>query len=368
MGGQATVTVVNAPAPSTPSGGETEEGSLNVTVVNGSVTEDELRSTPLEVKIIEEIDDPDALVDAFIDLRYAMDKANNMPLFVEVANPGRRDINQAAIPSDAPNAISWSSISATNFPLTIDTTGYQSVVIQKTTAGIITVTVSNDGVTWYATAGCLGSTPQTMIANMPAALGVYVYPVTAKFFRLTGPASLVSCLIYLRSAPMVPLGTIGTVSAVTTLKQLNGTDIVNSTLAGTLAVGGAVASGIVPTTNHIMTGGIDQGRLNTPGAVTAAFTPKTRRALVDELGRFIPPNMDTQLPLNFLGQASALVKDVSQHEGNSLIEIMYHILIELRTLNHQIHELPISIGAGTMNPTDDLSDIRTEMKRYNYDD
>jgi hypothetical protein len=326
-----------------------------------SLTDAELRALPLQVEISETNDEK-------VDISLAMNKANNMPLFTEVANPGLRDVLQAAIPSDAPIAINWSSSTVATTPLTIDTTGYQSIVIHKDTAGIITPTTSNDLSSWFAVFGYTATAPNTMTATLPAATGVYIFPVTGKFFRLTGPASNVHCTIYLRQAPatLSTLGTIGTVSTVTSLKQLNGTDIVNSTLAGSLAVGGAVASGLVPTTQHIMTGGIDQGRLNTPGAVAANMTPKTRTALIDEKGRFILANVDPQLPSNFLGQASALVKEVSQHEGQSMIEVLAHILVELRTLNYQINQLPISIGAGTFNASDDLDDVRTAMKEYNY--
>jgi hypothetical protein len=295
-----------------------------------------------------------------LDISYAMDKTNNMPLFVEQSNPEKRDINQAAIPSDAPNAINWSSITAAT-PITIDTTGYQTIIIQKTTAGIITPTISNDGATWFGTLGALSTTPYAPASTMPAATGIYIFPVTARYFRLTGPASQVQCVIYLRQTPYVQYIN-------DNLTAIAGTAVVTGGLAGTLGIGSSVATGVAPTSNPVQIGGVDAGRLNTPGAVAANLTPKTRRALIDEAGRFINAPVDLNTGLGFQNNVAQYVKDVSQHEGQSVIELLNHILVELRSLNYQIHELPISIGAGTMNMIDDLSDIRTEMKQYDYDD
>ena len=325
-----------------------------------SLTDGELRSTPIQVEIVPSSEETDT-----IDISYAMDKSNNMPLFVEQSNKPKADEQGAQIPSDAPKEIVWQSSSAAVKPLTIDTTGYQSIAIHKTTAGIITPYTSNDLNTWFAVLGYTATAPQTMTATLPAATGLYIFPVTGRYFRLIGPATYVQCTIYLRQVPCT-LSTIGTVSTVTTLSQFAGTAIVNAGVAGMLAVGGNIATGTAPTANPIQIGGVDAGRLTTPGAVAAALTPKTRRALVDELGRFIAPNMDITTGLNFQNLVSAYTKDSSQHEGQSIIEILAHILVELRTLNWQIHELPISIGANTMAPADDLDEVRTEMKAYNY--
>ena len=300
-----------------------------------------------------------------LDISYAMDKTNNMPLFVEQSNKPKFDELGAQIPSDAPKEIVWQSSTAAVKPLTIDTTGYQSIVIHKTTAGIITPYTSNDLNGWFAVMGYTATAPQTMTATLPAATGVYIFPVTGRYFRLVGPATYVQCTIYLRNVPCT-LSSIGTVSTVTTLSQFAGTAIVNAGVAGMLAVGGNIAAGAAPTANPIQIGGVDAGRLNTPGAVAAGLTPKTRRALVDELGRFIAPNMDISRELNFENSVSAFTRDVTQHEGQSIIEVLAHILVELRTLNWQIHELPNSIGATTMAPNDDLDEVRTEMKAYNY--
>jgi hypothetical protein len=287
-------------------------------------------------------------------LAFAMDKHQNLPLFVEQSNPPLKDVAGAQIPSDAPTAILFQSNSVAQGPLTIDTTGYQSIVIHKITAsGIITPTTSNDGLTWYGVMGATATAPYLLTSTLPAAAGVYVFPVTGKFFRLTGPASYVQAIVYLRQAPVLQ-------SMTENLAYVGGTLTVTAGLAGMLAVGGNVASGVAPTANPVQIGGVDAGRLNTPGAVAANLTAKTRRALVDELGRFIPPNIDPSTSLNFENSTHAWVRDTAQHEGQSLIEILYTILVEMRVLNHQIHEL------GAMNPAGDLDDMRKEMKQFNY--
>lgn len=343
---------------------EALSGTLTVITETTTLTDDELRSTPIVVKTIEEIDSPNYNQDSLVDVRYAMDKTNQMPLYTEVSNPERRDEIGAIIPSDAPKQIVWNSISAINNPLVIDTTGYQSIVIQKSTAGIITPYTSNDGQVWYAVMGCLSSTPQTMTATLPAALGVYIFPVTGKYFKLVGPASEVRCLIYLRYAPMIPLGTIGTVSTVTTLSQFAGSAIVNAGVAGMLAVGGNIATGAAPTASPVQIGGVDEGRLITPSNTAANLTPKTRRLLVDERGRIIENNVDARFggEANYQGTATANVRDVTSSEGQLQIEILQQILVEMRLLNHQIHEM----ANGTTTILDDLEMIRNSFSRVNY--
>lgn len=293
-------------------------------------------------------------------LSFAMDKQLNMPLFVEAVNTERRDLIGAQIPSDAPAPISWTSISVANAPLTIDTTGYQSIIVQKTTAGIITPTVSNDGATWFGTMGVTATAPYAPGTTLPAATGVYIFPVTGRYFRLTGPASVVNCLIYLRQAPSWQ-------NTTDNLAYVAGSAIVTGGLAGVLSVGGNVATAVAPTANPVQIGGVDAGRLTTPTMVAAGLTPKTRRALTDELGRFIPPNIDLATCANYLGGMSAQITDTAQHEGQSQIEIMAQILVELRTLNHQIHELPLSFNSGTpWQATDDTENIRNEYNKFEY--
>jgi hypothetical protein len=325
--------------------------------VTGPLTNSEIRALPIQVEQAVVPDLPDHIDN--LDLSYAMDKANQMPLFVEVANPEKRDVLGARVPSDAPGPITWTSLTAASLPITIDTTGYQSIVIHKVTTGIVTPTTSNDGLNWVGMVCCQADAPQTLGTTLVAAAGVYILPVTGKYVRLTGPATLVTCVIYLRQVPFSVLTS-------TNIGYVGGTTVGNAGLAGVIAVGGNVATAVAPTTNPIQIGGVDAGRLVTPTMVATGLTPKIRRALVDESGRFIPPMVELTSGLNFQAAASAYTKDVSQHEGQSMIEVLNHILVELRALNWQMHELPINIGAGTMNPSDDLDDLRTEMKSYNY--
>jgi hypothetical protein len=70
--------------------------------------------------------------------------------------------------------------------------------------------------------------------------------------------------------------------------------------------------------------------------------------------------------MNFQANLASFVKDTSQHEGISVIEMLAQILAELMVLNLQIHELPINIGATSYNNADDVEDIRAEMFASNY--
>lgn len=322
------------------------------------ITDDELRATPLEVT------DPIVAEDTIDGIRrdewlsLAMDKTNNMPLFTEVSNPGRRDINQAAIPSDCPNPILFTSLTVANQPLIIDTQGYNSIVIHSLTSGIITPTTSHDNRNWLGMVGYTATAPKTLITTCAAA-GVHVFPCTGRFVKLTGPASLVQAIVYLRNIQTVPLSTIGTVDAVGRVNQWNGTDIVTAGLAGVLSVGGNVATGAAPTTNPIQIGGVDIGRLT---GVAANLTPKVRRILVDERGRLISSEVEPNSGLNFHGALSAYVQEVSQLDGVSMVELLGMILGELRILTQQIHEL----GRGsTFSSKDSPEELRKDFYNFN---
>jgi len=293
-------------------------------------------------------------------LSFAMDRQLNMPLYVEPVNTEKRDVIGAQIPSDAPNPILFTSLTAASRPLIIDTTGYQSIVIHSLTAGIITPTTSHDLQNWFGMAGCTATAPQTQTTTCAAA-GIHVFPVTGRFVKLTGPATLVQALVYLRCAPAIPPGTIGTVGTVTSVSQWAGTAIVTAGLAGTLAVGGNVATGAAPTTNPLMIGGVDAGRLT---GTAAQLTPKVRRALVDELGRFIPPNIDLARGTDNFNSPIANVRDTTQLEGHSQVELLAQILVELKVLTFQIHTMNSGVP---LSPSDEPQAIREEYIKFGYE-
>ena len=314
------------------------------------------------VKVLEEVDSPDYNQDSLVDIRYAMDKDNQMPLYTEVSNPGKRDQFGAAIPSDGIE-FNFYSITAASKPMIIDTTGYQSIVIQNGAGGAITPTTSNYGQSWLGMVGWAVTAPQTQ-ATTAVASTITVFPLTGRYVRLVGPAAEVRAVVTLRNVPAQSISTIGTVSTVTTLTQFGGNNIVTAGVNGMLAVGGNIAAGTAPTANPVPMGGADEGRLITPSNTAANLTPKTRRLLVDERGRIIPTNIDLMYGgfSNYQGTGTANVRDVTSSEGQLQIDIMQQILVELRLLNHQIHEM----ANGTTTMLDDLEMIRNSFSRVNY--
>lgn len=56
------------------------------------------------------------------------------------------------------------------------------------------------------------------------------------------------------------------------------------------------------------------------------------------------------------------VKDTTQIDGRYIIEILAQILVELKTINHQLHEMPFA----TLQTTQDIDEIRNSFINLNY--
>ena len=267
-------------------------------------------------------------------LSFAMDRNNNMPLYVEQLQKFNQDPTGSLIPSDAVKPIIFTS-SVASTSMTIDTTGYQSIVIQQTTAGIITPTISNDNITFVGTQGVVSTAP-TVVLTATAGAGVHIFPVIAKYMKLTGPASAVIAYIYLRAIPFqVP---------VSNILQFGGANAVTANVSGMIAVGGNIAIGSTATAYPTPIGTVDSAG-------------NTRRVLADTSGRILPvvtlPSQDqTYRSLssinNTLQNGTALqVVNVEQNEGVSQVELLSLILTELKILNQLFSELPRQMNQGS---------------------
>jgi hypothetical protein len=261
---------------------------------------------------------------------FAMDRTQKMPLQVQLPADLKQEPDGGLYIADMKGPLVWGS-SNVNQPLTIDCTGFESVIVHKITAGIVTPTVSNDGTTWSATLAVPVSTGLAA-ATMPAAVGIYVLPVTSKYLRLTGPASVVQCFIYLSMAPCV----IVPPNAPFNLAQVAGTPPPTANVAGTIVVGGPVQTGVAPTTFPLPIAGVDSLPI-----------PLTRRVLTDVYGRLQIGNIPSQTNkgINVLGFDPAYrnpleVQETSLSEGMGITEMLNMILVELRILNQQLYELP----------------------------
>ena len=291
-------------------------------------------------------------------IALALDKTTGVALSVNVLNPPVLDVNGRQVPSDVVGPFILSSSTASQ-PITIDTTGYQSIVVQSTTAGIITPTISNDGINYVGILGTPATTGTTTAATIPSA-GIYVFPCVARYFRLTGPASAVYAVTYLRQQPYNPTQGIinppqnltqiagAAVSAATAQLGTNivnygGTAVVTGGVAGLTGVGGNIAAGVAPTANPVLVAGIDPGGL-------------LRRPLTDIRGRFLHA-LNTQLgnttPLisvagGYQGVDMIPVTDITNFEGQTLIQLVAQMLVEQQITNQYLYELPRLLNTGAI--------------------
>ena len=281
-------------------------------------------------------------------LALAMDPTNNTPLYT-APQPGttKQDSFGALIPSDSGIATPTAQIYvAINAPVTIDTTGYQSISITTGTfAG--GVTASNDGVTFAALYGYAIQTPLTVITAIAGATTNH-FPCTARFIRFTATTAG-TLTYYLRQQPFTSPQPAGSIMSI------GGTAVITGGVAGVLGVGGPNTAGAATTTNPNQIGGVDSvgivrraisdpvGRLNT--IVVNSVLPSSNAAIG------ISTTAIGQTPIgqsSFVNQIPVNVQDSSNFEGQTQTEILALILQELKILNQQIFELP-RIQAGMFN-------------------
>jgi hypothetical protein len=300
-------------------------------------------------------------------ISFAMDRTQNLPLQVQLPKDLKQDASGALVYSDMQGPIYWNSSNAAS-PLVIDCTGYSVVTIQKNTAGIVTPTFSNDGITFFGTLASNISSATTTAATIPTATGIYLIPVVGKYLKLTGPASSVQCYIFLSITPFIQESTM--INPPVNIVQIAGTNVTGSG-AGTIGVGGPVAEAAAALTYPILTGGVDDTK-----GISAATTKLTRRALIDTIGRFQIGTTTGQIPgthsskaLNEIGYLADYknileVRDTQRIEGQLLGEIMLQVLTELKILNQQIYELPRLLKDGQVSP-DEPEQFRKESSLFN---
>ena len=258
-------------------------------------------------------------------LSYAMDRNNNLPLYVQ-ETASKKDLSNALIPSDAPTPIYGFAAATNSVIFNVDTTGYQSVAIQGITVGSgITIQTSNDGITWANLEGFQSAT-NIYLVTIPNS-GMFFFPCSGRFVRgLMSGANFTNVLVYLRQQPIVPLLASGNPMS---LQSVAGNAIITGGVSGLLAVAGNIANGVAPTANPNLIGGIDTSGL-------------TRRILTDTSGRLINAATDatnTSRPIGAIPAAAGIqnvaalnVMETSQFEGQSFLELLSQILLELRII------------------------------------
>jgi hypothetical protein len=274
-------------------------------------------------------------------LAQSFDVDSGVQLNTYIAGGLSKDSNGALILSDAPVVRQVQGAIGTN--IVIDTQGYQSVHI-TTQAMAAGVTVSNDQMTWSVASGInvasLVSAPsQALVAN-----STYTFPVSGRYMRLTVTTAGTATVI-LRNVQQIQGTFINN-----NMQYVGGSAIVNAGVVGLQAIGGNIAPGAAPTSNPVPVGGVDPGNL-------------TRRLLTDTGGRLATATTDQlgvvrafgAMPPASTGEnlAAVAVQDLSQFEGQSVIELLAQILVELKINNHYLFNLPALLTTGTINVVSD---------------
>jgi hypothetical protein len=292
----------------------------------------------------------------------AMSGEQNMPLNVNFKSGLKIDTASGALVlADAinPNPAGLMYQAVVNTITVIDTTGYNSLNI-TTMAYAGTVTASNDGITWVALSGLAVTGASTVFVTAVTATASFTFPCLARYIRLTCTTAG-QFTAYLRQQIFMPNYLVVTNQS-TNMAQVGGTATVTGGLAGTLGIGGGSAVNVAPTYNFLGVAGIDSAGL-------------TRRVLSDAAGRLAitasNPNISatgitpTAASLGAIlgtmqNTAAMNVQDTAQFEGQSIVELLALILVELKIANQQRYEMPYLLNNGVNNGMDPPEQFRLD--------
>ena len=363
-------------------------------------------ATPINVNVLPTVESQDNAVNISsiaeeVDLlTQALDEGSGINLNVSDRTI-KKDATGAIIPSDG---VTYSFIvNKLNDDIVIDTTGYQTISfqIQATTTWSGSFTLSGrNGPVSYGIVPCtlLGSNVVLTSAFSPSLGGQSAYeaPCIYKFIRLvctTYGSGQASVFITLKAGSQYPLGNMSQLpvnASVTALGSLGIGNLLNSVGVGSIGSSIAITGTSSPTTNVPNTTstlasvipfpiGIGGRELPYMGAIGGIF----RYITVDGGGRYIlggdTPDTETRtqskrgdgaipgIPPRGVGARSntmmggqALnVQDVSQSEGDTTTTLLQQILVELKMLNQQLNELPLTMNLG-LKMQNEVSDYRQE--------
>ncbi len=356
-------------------------------------------------------DNLQSIVESLDLIALAMDESNKAPLSVREISNERRDVLNSPIPSDAPETYS-KILTNVNEALVIDTSGYNSIyIIIPTSPGSVNLTfqfqISNDGALWLqnlpfinvGTSTTTTATPGTLVSFTVATTGYYIAPATAKFFRViltARTAGSITPQVVLRqnNIPTGPYtqipvnanigfiaGNTPQVIAATNTSATVGTSSNSgfpiggiyqptsnppnaaSTLSTTVPFPLGIAGREQPYVGAL--GGIfryltvDGGGRSILGGDTPDTETRTQSKRADGSISGIPPRGVGARPNNMYGSQSLLIEDISQSEGDTTPTLLQQILVELKMLNQQINELPLTLNLG-IKMQNEVSDYRTE--------
>ena len=263
-------------------------------------------------------------------LEQVIDPNTGLQIQVRLANPPKLDGQGAAVPSDAPAPIYLNGAVGSVF--LIDTTGYESLNLTSfTSAGTVT-TADDPGATFVALSGTNRAIAAAYVTAFTAG-GGFSFPAIARYIKITLTTAGYA-VAYLRAAPWVagyatPLAS--------NVSQLNGSAPVTANVAGTLAVGGNVATGVAPTMYPAPIATVDAAGL-------------TRRPLSDATGALTVGGVDpngTQRqiktdPIGFLAVQQAPTTAGAPNPAETLVQI----LAQMKVLTLYVRELSSSLNQG----------------------
>ena len=305
----------------------------NLRIIVGSTTMPTLvTATPTkDPAILDQTDHLESIHNDLDQLLLAQDNNENMPLYVREMSITKKDENQALVPSDGIVYRGSSSLNNGVINL-IDTTGYQSIVVQVTVASV-TFGISNDGTT-YTTPLVYSYPTSVLISGASLAVGQYSIGCTARYFRIISVNAngvVASAVTILRQTPFnaTPIENNTT--------RINGIAVVTAGVTGLQAIGGNIAPGTARTSNPVPIGGTDSGNL-------------TRTLRTDTTGR---PTISGDIPGTVL---PVPVVNVTSDGGSYQIELLRAMLIEQQITNYYLYELLNQSIGNTSEPNEFRND------------
>lgn len=316
-------------------------------------------------------------------LKLAQDKAEQAPLYVSDINQ-KRDERGASVQSD--NVFAGSAVLfRANDALTVDTTGYNSVVFFSKATENISTTVSAiiegsvDGKNWIAVSASTASGSAVTAASFSAfsisSNTNYVSQAscTTRYIRLR-LASYFSGSVFveahLRTTPY-PAGLFTTLPTI--ISQIGINVVIGTAAAGWSAfsgvtgipIGGVSQPGVGNPAFPVIVGGTDEPNRSALSGLTRPLRTDTtgRPILGTDFGSTaygtVPPRGVGGRPNSMQGSQTLLVEDVGQSEGDTMPMLLQQILVELKMLNQQINELPFTLNLG-IKMQNEVSEYRTE--------
>jgi len=295
---------------------ESKETGGNLDSINASLMQAQTTDQPL---YFVPTGDPQGDFAGLNPIELAMSDNTGVAMNIRLLNPVNTDINNSTIISDAPAPIVISGASGAS--QVIDTRGYSSLAISTPTGVTATILGSNDNLSYLAITGFNNSGTSV---NTLAAAASYTFACTTRYVKITLTAAG-AVTAYLRSAA-TPINT-----TQVNLATVGASTVVQAGVTGMLAVGGNIGSGVAPTANPILVGGIDTSGL-------------TRRIQTDTNGGLLISGFDQlgsthRILTDYAGSLLAQMAPGTP-AGSSVVELLQQISGKLSVIADILYDTP----------------------------